>query len=164
MVEFYFIWKNVNKMTVLENIKEKLASLEAQKQEALKELQKDFPLLFKPLFVKSEKIQSVGWKQYTPYWNDGDECTFWANTDELIINGESVDDMNPENDFFNKEIWIGGSTINPNYIETEGNIIEEFKEILSEIPNEFYKALFGDHITVTIEKSGDIRTEEYDHD
>ena len=151
-------------MTVLENIKEKLAALEAQKQETLKELQKDFPLIFKPLFEKSEKIQSIGWRQYTPYWNDGDECTFRANTNYLIINGEDLDDFDNKEDFFNKEIWDNGTKINPNYIENEGNVIKEFKEILSEIPEEFYKELFGDHITVIIERSGEIMTEEYEHD
>ncbi|ANF51743.1 hypothetical protein A0O34_15060 [Chryseobacterium glaciei] len=151
-------------MTVLDSIKEKLAALEAQKQETLKDLQKDFPLIFKPLFEKSEKIQSVGWRQYTPYFNDGDECTFSANTDDLIINGEDSGDMEAENDFFNKEIWDGGTKLNPNYIESEGNIIEEFQKALSEIPEEFYKELFGDHIKVIIERSGEIKTEEYNHD
>lgn len=152
-------------MKVLENIKEKLAVIEAQKQEVLQELQKDFPLIFKPLFDKSEKIQSVGWTQYTPYFNDGDECTFSANTDDLIINAEAEYKMNSKDDFFNKEIWgSGGTKINPNYVESEGKIIEEFQSILSEIPEEFYKELFGDHITVIIERSGNIKTVEYEHD
>lgn len=46
----------------------------------------------------------------------------------------------------------------------ESKIVEEFKEALNSILDEFYKSLFGDHCRITIYKDGTTDTEEYDHE
>lgn len=56
---------------------------------------KDSQLLFKQslkdIFKKHKKLVSFSWTQYTPHWNDGDECVFSAHTDYLYINGSEED-------------------------------------------------------------------------
>jgi len=56
---------------------------------------KDSEMLFKQslknIFKKHEKLTSFSWTQYTPHWNDGDECVFSAHTDYLYINGSEED-------------------------------------------------------------------------
>lgn len=74
-------------MSVLNKIKDRLAKLEKQKDEALEAVRKEFPDLFAELFEKSVLINSVSWTQYTPYFMDGDECVFGINADELDVNG-----------------------------------------------------------------------------
>ena len=151
-------------MSVLEVIQEKLNALEEQRKAVLAEIQSEFPVMLKELFKKSEKITSIGWNQYTPYFNDGDECIFSANFDYLIINKTSEEDVDPEDNFWEEKIWTSGYTANPNYIKSEGDLIIEFKQLLNSIPEEFFKELFGDHVTVIVESDGNITTEDYSHD
>ena len=46
----------------------------------------------KLIFENHPKLERFSWNQYTPHWNDGDECTFGANTDSLNINGEECEE------------------------------------------------------------------------
>lgn len=56
-------------MSTLETIKQKIADINAKKQELVNDLRKDFAPMLQPLFEKSNgKIKSFGWTQYTPYF------------------------------------------------------------------------------------------------
>jgi len=152
-------------MEILQSIKSKLAEIAKKKEELTAELRQDFAPMLKPLFDKSNgKIQSISWTQYTPYFNDGEECIFSVNLDySFKINGEDSEDAEDYVNFWDKEIgWP--SKPNPNYDKFQSDIISEFKEILSSIDDEFYKDLFGDHVEVTVNSSGEIETEGYEHD
>lgn len=177
-------------MTSLEKIKAKISEINAKKQELVSDLRKDFAPMLKPLFEKSNgKIKSFGWTQYTPYFNDGDECEFRVNTDYPYINGEDVDELESlskekyvtittENEkevkdylslkgykwMLNNSIGQGGYIENKDYDSELFDLVEEFKSALSEIDDEFLKDLFGDHTKVTVHEDGTIETEEYEHD
>ena len=45
---------------------------------------------FKKIFVKYPHLTAIKWSQYTPYFNDGDECTFGVN-DFCITNVEDIE-------------------------------------------------------------------------
>ena len=132
---------------ILNKIKAELDIFEAKKQELVRELRKEFPQLFLEQFQKSKCIESVSWTQYTPYFNDGEECVFSAHTNWLDVNGE---------DYYNQDEIEGWN-------EGEEAIINEIKTVLGNIPEDFLKELFGDHTKVTINKDGTINVEEYDH-
>lgn len=57
------------------------AKLSAAKKEMEKIAKDAFQEVSAEFFEDNPTIQSFGWTQYTPYWNDGDTCTFSANTD-----------------------------------------------------------------------------------
>lgn len=40
------------------------------------------------IFKKNKSFESFSWTQYTPYWNDGDTCEFYAHTDSIFIDDE----------------------------------------------------------------------------
>jgi hypothetical protein len=177
-------------MELIEKIKKTVEEVEIKKQELIDELKPEFSNQFKPLFEKSEgKLQSFSWTQYTPYFNDGDECTFSVNVDKLDINGQDIYEIDSlreyisgikiteENyqesvDFCNKlerPWWIrnigeSGYLPNPNFDEKLDNIINEITGILESIPEDFYKDLFGNHKQITIYSSGNMEIEDYDHD
>jgi hypothetical protein len=179
-------------MTIVEQIKAELEAFNAKKQALVEQLREEFPVMFKELFEQSEIIKSIGWTQYSPYFNDGDECTFSANTDELYVNGEhedydGIDWLSPynygklvtEEDMINndmlaektdrswykgKQIGQEGLVINPDYNEKESNIYNQFVDILTSIPDEFLEDLFGNHVQVTINSDGTISVDGYDHD
>lgn len=151
-------------MQILDNIKKELKAFEEKRAEMVKTLQVEFPKLLTPLFEKSKLIESVGWRQYTPYFNDGDECIFGVRQDDLQVNGEEQDEMpwydwRYFSDRYKKEL-DGNTEINPE----EMQVVKEFSEVLQSIPEDFYKDLFGDHVEVTVHRDGRIDVEEYDHD
>lgn len=61
--------------------------IEKLKSKVMKDSQLLFKQSIKDIFKKHKKLVSFSWTQYTPYWNDGDECLFSAHTDYLYING-----------------------------------------------------------------------------
>jgi len=177
-------------MTIVEQIKAELEAFNKKKQDLVEQLRKEFPAMFKELFEQSEVIKSISWTQYSPYFNDGDECTFSAHTDDLSVNGDYHDDVDfispynygkikTEEDMVNndlladklnrswykgKQIGQDGLVINPDYNEKEANIYTQFVDILSSIPEEFLEDLFGNHAQVTINSDGTISVDGYDHD
>lgn len=154
-------------MEILEKINAELDAFKAKRTDLTKQLQLDFPKLFTPLFEKSKSINSFGWEQYTPYFNDGDECVFGVHHGDLDINGvDKYDDEAAEKRaFVEKKIWNGKDWVeNKQYDQQEGEVLEEIKKTLASIPDEFYKDLFGDHKKITVHRDGSIETEEYEHD
>lgn len=154
-------------MTSLETIKAKISEINAKKQELVADLRKDFAPILKPLFEKSNgKIKSFGWTQYNPYFNDGDECEFGVNIDYPYINGENVYDIESLDwriEYYLKDGRYSEEKTDEWDIELF-KLIQELKSALSEIDSEFLKALFGDHVLVTVHDDGTIETEEYEHD
>lgn len=96
----------------------------------------------KTLFEKHTKLESFGWCQYTPYFNDGDACEFGAHTDEPDVNGES-------------------------YYRVEDEALvaaaEEIRAMLCEFNDEDLQEMFGDHAKITVTREGTEVTE-YNHD
>lgn len=156
-------------MNTLEKIKAELAAFEEKKKVFVEELRKEFPTMFKELFEKSEKIESFGWKQYTPYFNDGDTCEFNVYCDYPDINGECIDDC----DWYDWKIeyYLRGDEKyanllieNPELDVELYKVVEEFISVIESIPGEFLKDLFGDHAQVTIHKDGRVEVDHYSHD
>jgi len=149
---------------VVNKIKEEIDAFNAKRVELVEQLQTEFPKLLQPIFDQSKKIESIGWTQYTPYFNDGDSCEFSVKLDDLYINGEYDDDIE----------WYDWRVKYTQYhleLTKEGKVdwyecdlLSKFKEILRSIPEDFYEDLFGDHVMVTVYKDGRIEVEEYDHD
>lgn len=75
----------VKKMSKIKEDAEK--QIEKIKTKAQSAQNKNFDAALKVLFKEHPKLESFSWCQYTPNWNDGDECTFSANTDYVYING-----------------------------------------------------------------------------
>ena len=60
-------------------LREKQEEIRKMKQEMLEASNKIFTDLTKTIFEDHPKLESFGWSQYTPYFNDGETCTFSAN-------------------------------------------------------------------------------------
>ena len=70
-------------MSAFDNITKKIAEqnakIEQMRKDHMATLQADFNDIIKLFFDECPKIQAVIWSQYTPYFNDGDECIFGVN-------------------------------------------------------------------------------------
>lgn len=179
---------------ILDNIKAELAAFNEKKKALTEQLREEFPAMFAPLFAQSKRINSFSWTQYTPYFNDGDSCTFGVRNEDIDINGTNLDDADGDIAFLDKYVyepitaenqaahdafnaspegrkWYVGYAIgkngnfpNPAYDTAEGKVVQEIQALLGSIPDEFYEELFGDHKKITVHRSGEIEVEEYEHD
>lgn len=76
------------------SIKAEIAKARKEKAAIEKTLKKKVSQLFqqqaKELFDNHSGLESFKWRQYTPYFNDGDECKFDVDRDSIGINGEEM--------------------------------------------------------------------------
>lgn len=157
----------------LKDLRRTNSQINELKKEALKISENIFDDFRHHIFSKYQQLESFGWTQYTPYFNDGEACIFYANTDYLIINGEYAEDSN----WFNKENVINwgqwnrdlkiheGRVEDPNtnYNEELVNAYNEIVSFLSNFDNDFYLSKFGDHAEVIVTKTG-VNISDCDHD
>jgi hypothetical protein len=143
------------------------------KEEMLEASNKIFTDLTKTIFEENPKVKSFGWNQYTPYFLDGDTCTFSVNTDYIYINGESVDESDwiSETKITNWGTWnrekkqYEGRTevINLDYDPELSKSSDEIREFLRNFDEDFFLSQFGDHAEITITAEG-VSVDEYEHD
>ena len=143
-------------MTKLAQLKAKRDSLNAEMLAASKEA---FNETAKSLFEKYLKLESFSWRQYTPYFNDGDECTFSAHTDsfDLVWGGKELEDVD-EYTFI--------STYTDEEIKKDVELKSFTKDIQAMFENlddDMLKEMFGDHVKITAKKD-EVQIDEYSHD
>jgi hypothetical protein len=158
-----------------DNIKQKLAAL---KEDYKKTAEAMFHEGVKELFELHPSLDSFGFKAYSPYFNDGEECTFSALTDYPYINGFDDDGSSMKKHFEPREgdsnIWKKISHWDyskgyQNRVWVDGDaeldaMVKDVKEFLSSFDNDVWEDLIGNHVIVRISKDG-IETEDYsDHD
>lgn len=144
------------------DIQAAVASFNAQKTALIEGLRANFAQMMKSrVFELHPKLTSVSWVQYTPYFNDGSECVFGVRQDglDLVFDGEEFEDVSD---------WTFKPT-SSEYHQREQNAVglaaahAAVAALLGEIPEEFYKELFGDHVRVMVTPDG-ATTDEYEHD
>jgi hypothetical protein len=158
-----------------DDIKQKLAAL---KEDYKKTAEAMFHEGVKELFKDHSNLDSFSFTAYSPYFNDGEECTFSAHTDYPYINGYNDDEGSMEKHFeqregdsniwkkighwdysngYNNRVWVDGDPV----IDA---MVKDVKEFLSSFDNDVWQDLIGNHVIVRISKDG-IETEDYsDHD
>ncbi len=130
-------------------LKEKITELRRQATEEGRAVFRDG---FEQFFKDHPVLEQVSWTQYTPYFNDGDTCTFSAQNDSIYINGTDY----AEHEFSK----YGADRCTDEVKKAAGLAILDF---LAVFDNEDYLNMFGDHARVTVTKEG-IEVEEYEHD
>jgi hypothetical protein len=154
-------------------LREKQEEIKKLKEEMLVASNKIFTDLTKTIFEDHPRVNSFGWHQFTPYFNDGDTCTFSVNTDYIYINGESVDESDwiNETKITNYGTWnrekrqYEGRTEVPNFNYDKELVAacDEIREFLSNFDNDFFMSQFGDHAEITITAEG-VSVDEYEHE
>lgn len=155
---------------MFDELKQMNAELEQLKAAHLEKSKGIFTNVAAQLFTKHPALQSFGWTQYTPYYNDGDECVFSARTDDPDINGIDSYSMDFEDELItdydsSKKDGNGNYSKKPNewYGHPIKGAVEDVKEFLSNIDNAVLRDMFGDHVQVKVTANG-TEVEEYEHD
>ena len=128
-------------MTKLEELKKRHAELREQITEESKAAFKEMSA---GIFAEFPAVERFSWTQYTPYFNDGDECTFSVNSDPKI---NDVDCYDSDED--KKGIPDGA--------------FKSVRKLIESIDEPAMKEMFGDHCKVIVTREG-VTVEEYSHD
>lgn len=130
----------------------KITELKKQINAARDEARKTFASAFGEIFDKYPKVKTIGWPQYTPYFNDGDVCEFYSHHEYCqYINGISIDDSE-------------------DLIDELGFVQEDFDfisnkvcDIVGEFDSDDLKYMFGEGLVV-VNRNGTVEVEDYDHE
>ena len=140
-------------------MEEKVKQIQVKMQEASKDL-------FSRFWEENPKVHVIIWTQYTPYFNDGETCTFRVG--EMYPMTEELYTRYVEDDGYEEEYsildWNG--TVREDIsdlTEIEATKISEIIKILSKIPEEVYMGMFGDHCKITATREG-FQVDEYEHE
>lgn len=157
------------------NITEKLDNLvsvfEKQRQLFIEKAREEFKTVVKSIFQQIPEIKVVTWVQYTPYFNDGDTCTFsvgdivFSNIDpseaDLIRWGEYDGD---DESVFVYPTWSKEEREKVPLTDEQKAILDSFVDVCSSGAFEDVMLLtFEDHVRVVGTKDG-FEVEEYEHD
>ncbi len=156
----------------LEELKLKQKELSELNQKIIDQSSDIFDIFISEIFNKYP-IESFGWSQYTPYFNDGDTCIFSANTDYLKINDEYVEESEwiSEKNTTNWGTWNAQTRQYDNRVEVDNEkydpilakCSDEISDFLSNFDDNFYLKKFGDHAEITVTKDG-FTIEDCEHD
>jgi hypothetical protein len=135
---------------IKEQIQQLRKSLETQSKDFFKEASAE-------IFEKHPELKSFSWTQYTPYFNDGDECVFGAQTDYISVAMKGEDDDEDENEIGS---WSLSKATN---LTPKQSAAKDALALLAAFEDEDFKTMFGDHVRVTVSRKG-VSVDEYSHD
>lgn len=161
----------VEKINNMNNQKlEEIKKLKQEYQDRIREFGQDlFIEAVQPIFDLDERIGAVTWQQYTPYFNDGDACTFDVYDVIPLPADEEVDE-----EFYEPTSFISEYLLPRKDDENWGDHWNRVKahpmyEPLAEacdldIPEDVFEQVFGDHASITITRDGSVSVEECNHE
>lgn len=125
-------------------------------------------------------VESFGWTQYTPYFNDGDECVF--NVHELKIlaaeadagdredyrYGETTRPFSSYSDTSRIRAYRYGGTLGDKTVHFDQRYQDAYEAIRAiyrvfSVDESIAKDIFGDHVEVVFGPDG-VEVEEYSHE
>ena len=168
------------------DLNNKIKTLQDQ---AAKTSQEVFKASLAKFFAAVPEIKVIFWRQYTPYFNDGDACEFGVGEVNFYAEDRDEDkesgwdDFNPfkrPSDYVYREAKAGGkyaaeyqaeidkydAIVAKTGVERVAQIqqaIGDVRAMFREISDEYFKMMFGDHVEITATKDG-FQVDEFDHD
>jgi hypothetical protein len=124
-------------------------AFEAEAQEIVKPCLQEF-------MTKHPSVKAIGWAQYTPYFNDGDPCTF-------SLRGLHASAMDEREEDLYGDGWheIYGDP-EEGFAAEDWQALKDLEGALGSLEDELH-AVFGDHVRVIVTPDG-VDVEEYSHD
>jgi hypothetical protein len=133
-----------------EDMKVQIKEFQARMEKEGKDL---FLQMSKSLFEENPTLVKFGWHQYTPYFNDGDECVFSADLGDPHILLEGQDE-----DLYDEQEYFSDSEKSD-----EANVWRNVRTFLEQFSDDDVEMFFGDHVEVIVKRDG-VEVQEYSHD
>lgn len=139
---------------------EKLNALKAIHAKAMEQLKADGEAALKAalaeFFAAHPEAVAIAWRQYTPYFNDGDACTFSVHEPGVKLASTKEDEGDYEDGFIS---W--------NLEEKAPALADDFNALSSLITSDamepILQSVFGDHVRIEATAES-ITVNEYSHD
>jgi hypothetical protein len=132
-------------MTPNDKLKLLVEEIHKLKQELTQKARDGLMQCLKELFEMHPEVKKLQFTAYTPYWNDGEECTYWCNASCPDINVSDDEDEDEE------------------YPKVSRKVADVFSKALSTIDDDTWYDIVGDHALVIITPQG-IDVQEYEHE
>lgn len=157
---------------IIEKFKINVAFFAKMKEEFVKKMGEELKPIFVELMSKlPETIQTIGFAAYTPYFNDGDECTFGVYTgspDDVFINGTGNYNLDDKDNILSETLYEKDSSgeykkiPNPIFNKSLYDSINDIIEVIEATPEEIWS--FMGQGLFQIHRDGSVTVEHYDHD
>lgn len=143
----------------------------AEKRTAQRPLKELTPIV--QAVLDDPHVVEFGWRQYTPYFNDGDPCVFGAHGTWLRTDADD-----PDADSEDLDIEFGHPILNDHHYEGNERVQGELEPWRAELKrkadalgsaidggafDDVLLEAFGDHAEVTVKRDG-ITVDQYSHD
>ena len=152
--------------TQFDNLISEHQRIRAEFQKSAQEL---FKNITKEFFATNPGIKAAKWSQYTPYFNDGDECVFRVN-DVYFTNasGEELDNVSHWGEYEGEdesiEVFSSWDLKKTTIEGIDSAQVKLFESMIgSSEMEEVLQEMFGDHVIITATADG-FDVAEYDHD
>lgn len=176
---------------LMAKIAEEQRRIEKSEKKTVKSGKKLFGEATKHLFKEFPELKKFSWAQYTPHWNDGDECLFRCNLDYVALNDDKdtkglwdlenlrtllSGDLTAKKSEITKKIAAGGERweierleseleeldLDPSEVEKEYRMRKAISDILGNISEDAYQSMFGEGL-ITVTRHG-VEVSEYEHE
>jgi len=118
---------------------------------------------FQAIFERHPELTVIKWTQYTPYFNDGEECVFSVN-EFNISNATDVENVSAWGDYDGDEEDVFVASKWDDRAEKKYADVWELEAFAqSSIGEDLFRDIFDNHVTVIATRDG-IEVEEYEHD
>lgn len=121
---------------------------------------------FRDFFAETDGlVKAVTWQQYTPYWNDGDACTFGVYDPEYVLDESKLDpSLSDAFEYGLEEVsdWdlrsveesVLRDCTNDGGLGQIRQIRAAVQKLQPAFDEDLMEAAFGDHVTVTATVEG----------
>lgn len=160
-------------LTTADQLHVMMADFQEEMVKLQKRVQVSVHEIFKNFFEQVPEVKQVIWNQYTPYFNDGDECYFSIHEFTFL-----TEEINP-NEVCLTNYLYGGDCMEDEdtsilvkrtrYMLEPGEELSPYAEVCNSLEaachsaKEFMKGIFGDHVIIIATRKG-FETFEYEHD
>ena len=146
-------------MKTIEKIQEARLSLNELIENSRQAIREELLELFKEVLEKSNYVKRIYWRQYTPYFNDGEPCEF--DIYDIWFQTNTEDDMDEEYSF---SVWGEEYSDYHNHPEEEHQMYYELNQTVQSL-GDVLESVFGDHVEISYTKGDeDFLIDHYYHD
>lgn len=155
---------------------EKVKDLQKDLQSVWSKIKKEagaaFDEAFAEFFTSVPEAEAIAWTQYTPYWCDGDICTFGVNEFSLLLTPDGalslLDDNRTaaDNEDSLKEYSEGMDEygISRSKKARSREVHKLFQELLKNIRvDDLLQVAYGDHAAIVVNRDGTTKNTECEH-
>lgn len=156
--------------TLLDNVKAISAKIQEQQKELQEASKRAFSEGMKEVFAEYPFLAAIKFAAYTPYFNDGDPCYFSIH--EVVFDSiKDVEEGTEQGFYEDGEDFYKKSTEqiyslydrdtrtygeNYDFVQEYADCKKIVAELVHAIPSDTHKAMFGDHVSVTIKRSTEL--------